>query len=330
MRSAPSRIEQEGHTACYLYGEDHDAMHLSADRILHQNSDETPRYRVDCSELNRIANEWFNPSLFGPSGCIGLVRNAESATPKQSKQLLDMVQTVPQGSRLIICASGAMWKKALHKKLLAIPSLACCEYTIPTPAQFKRWLLDCAQERGINLDQETVEQASERLVGMQQAAQQWLQRLQWYLGQSNRQGAVITWEIASVLLGEHSPTELDTWCHAVASQSPDALLLQRQLIEQQVHPVQMISWLGTRMQQIVLYRWHQSQRSRDPAREAKLFGNARKQVPREAGIWSSQSINTLLSRISEAEQKLKGASTESDYIVLERLVCELIAPSPSN
>jgi len=88
MRSSPSRIEQEQHAACYLYGEDRDAMLASADRLLHQNSNDLPLYRVDCSELNRIASEWGNPSLFGPSGCIGLVRNVESATPKQSKQLL--------------------------------------------------------------------------------------------------------------------------------------------------------------------------------------------------------------------------------------------------
>jgi len=304
-------------------------MLAAADTLLHQGNDAIARHRVDCNELNRIAKEWGNPALFGPSGCIGLVRNAESATPKQAKQLLEMVQAVPQGSRIIICASGAMWKKALHKKLLMIKNLACCEYTMPTASQFKRWMIDAARDKGLHLDQETVEQASVRLMGMQQAAQQWLQRLQWHQGDNNNSGGdnnTITWSVAGALLGEHAPAELDAWCHAVASKSPDALLLQRQLVEQQqVHPVQMISWLSTRMQQIILYRWHQSRHGNDPAREAKLFGNARKQVPREAGQWSNQGINTLLSCISKAEQKLKGASIEADYVVLERLVCELIA-----
>jgi len=332
MRISSSQIAQGNYGAYYLYGEDRDAIHAAADKLLHQNDDAMPRYRVDCNELDRIGSEWSNPSLFGPSGCVGLVRNGESATPKQAKQLLDMAQIVPQGSRLIICASSAtIWKKAAHKKFLALTDLACCEYSIPTPAQFQRWLVDCASERGLQLDQETVERASERLLGLQQAALQWMQRLQWYQEgeqQSSHQGN-ITWGVAGALLGEQAPTELDAWCHAVASQSPDALLLQRRLIAQQVTPVQMIVWLSIRMQQIVLYRWYQSQRSRDPVRDARLFGNARKLVPREAQLWSGQMINALLSRLATSEQQIKGASIASDHIVLEELVRELITKRKS-
>ena len=324
MRIRPTQLADSNHRAYYLYGEDRDAMQLAANQLLQRGDSAIPRLRVDCNELTRIASEWGNPSLFGPSGCIGLLRNAESATPKQSKQLLQMVESVPQGSMLIICAGGAMWKKALHKKLQAIQSLACCEFTIPTPAQFKQWLRQAAEERGVPLDQETLEQAGERLVGMQQAAEQWLQRLQWYYG--GKPEEPVRWRIAGILLGEQAPAELESWCHAVASKSPQALPLQRRLVdEQQVHPVQMLSWLGTRMQQIVLYRWHQSRQARDAAREAKLFGSARQQVPREAAVWSAEEITTLLPRISRAEQQLKGASIEADHIVLERLVRELIA-----
>ncbi len=324
MRVSATQLLRGNHAVCYLFGADDDAIQANAERLLDQGDDALPRVRADCDELDRIEGAWRNRALFGPSGCIGMVRNAGAASPKQGEQLLRMAQNVPEGSRLILCAGGAAWKKALHKKLLAHPEVACCEFAVPTPASFRCWLQEEAHSFGLELDAQTLDEGAERLCGMQQAATQWLQRLAWYAEDSR---ATIGWNEASALLGERAPAELEAWCHAVASKSGDALPLQRRLIEdQRIAPVQMISWLATRMRQITLFRWHQSRRGGgSPAQAAQLFGEARKQVPREASNWSGGDIAPLLSRIHQAEQKLKGSSLEQDAVVLERLVRELIS-----
>ncbi|RMH50050.1 MAG: hypothetical protein D6682_07895 [Zetaproteobacteria bacterium] len=322
MRIAPEQLFRDPPPACYLYGSDADAVTTAAERLMKLGDPALPRIRADCDELHRIHEEWHNPALFGPSGCIGLVRNAEAATPAQTARLIALVREVPAGSRLIIRATGTVWKRAAHKKLLALKELACCECAPPTPAQFRRRLEEEAERIGLRLEDGVVEAAAERLGGMEQAAGAWLQRLAWYDGGA---GAPIPWSVAGALLGEQAPAELEQWCHAVADKSPDALVLLRRLVvDQRIAPIQMIVWLATRMQQILLYRWHQHRGGGNPT--ADLFGAARHQVPREARRWSAAELSTLLPRIRQAEEQLKGARHLTERIILERLVLELIAP----
>ncbi|MDQ6951403.1 MAG: hypothetical protein Q9M26_07040 [Mariprofundales bacterium] len=321
MKLSAHQLAASKLSAYYLHGENRDGVELSANTLFARAS-ELPHLRLDVDRLAEIEQQWGNPTLFGPNGCVALVRNADAARYKQVDHLLAMVERVPPGSLLILCAVGAMWKKAIHKKLIAIPALAHCDFHTPTPGEFLRWLHDAANTREINLSQETLELASERLCGLQQAATQWLERLSCY---ADGDSAPIPWSVAATLLGEQAPEALEEWCHALAMREPRALKLQRRLVrEQRVSEVQMVRWIGIRMQQIVLYRWHQSQRAANPIAAAKVFGDARKRVPKEAAQWPAEQLSGLLSRIRHAEQLLKGASLQSKEVVLEHLTCDLL------
>ncbi|MDX8410177.1 MAG: hypothetical protein R8J84_09100 [Mariprofundales bacterium] len=321
MKRSPHQLTDSDHDAYYLHGENHDALMAAANQIFARCPD-MPHLRVDVDGLGEIAQQWGNPSLFGPSGCVALVRNADAARGKQIDHLLGLAGRVPAGSCLILCAGGAMWKKALHKKLIAIPQLAHCEFHPPNEAEFLRWLQAEAKARSLNLVPEVVQRASERLCGMQQAASQWLERLQWY---NEDPSTPISWSIAADLLGEKAPQELESWCHALAMRDATALRLQRRLVrEQRVSEVQMVRWIGIRMQQIVLYRWHQAAHTPNPIAASKVFGEARKLIAREADQWPAPLLSNLLSRIRHAEALLKGASPQSKEVVLEQLSCDLL------
>ncbi len=321
MKLTPHQLEQSDHAAYYLHGENYDALMATASAIFARSPD-LSHLRVDVDGLGEIAQQWGNPALFGPSGCVALVRNADAARNKQVDQLLALVAQVPAGSCLILCAKGPMWKKALHKKLIAITQLAHGEFRPPNEAEFLHWLQREAQAMGLNLAPEVVQQASERLCGMQQAASQWLQRLQWY---NEDASTPIAWSIAAELLGEKAPQELESWCHALAMRDVTALRLQRRLVrEQRVSEVQMVRWIGIRMQQIVLYRWHLAMHTPNPIAAAKVFGAARKWIAKEADQWPAPLLSNLLSRICHAEALLKGASPQSKEVVLEQLTCDLL------
>ncbi|MDX8406884.1 MAG: hypothetical protein R8L58_00705, partial [Mariprofundaceae bacterium] len=128
MKLRPDKLLPPGHGAYYLYGEDHDALFESAEALLNAGEADAIRLRVDVNELARIEEESRNQGLFGPSICYAMVRNAQSANPKQSEHLLRLVGDVAAGNRVIVCAPGIEWKKALHKKMQAVDTLAQCEF----------------------------------------------------------------------------------------------------------------------------------------------------------------------------------------------------------
>jgi len=88
----------------------------------------------------------------------------------------------------------------------------------------------------------------------------------------------------------------------------------------------MISWLGTRMQQLLMYCWFQAKRERNPLQAAKVFGDARHQVAKEAALWSGSELTAALNHIVQAEKRIKGASVEDKGIVIEQLTLSLIDP----
>ncbi len=325
MKLSPARLLESSASAYYLYGEDADAIFEAADALLGQGESGATRLRVDCSELERVEVESRSQGLFGPSPCYALIRNAESASPKQGDHLLKMVSEVREENRLIICAPGIAWKKALHKKMQAEPDLAQCEFNIPTPAAFVKWLSDELGKHQLNISDEAVQMMGERLHGLRAAARQLIERLKLYDG---GRGEKISIDIVGDLLGERSPEDIETYCHAVASRDPAALALLRRLVnEQQVSEVQLLSWLGTRINQLLMYRWYESQRERNSLQKARVFGDARRRVPQESKRWKGSELSYALKRMVEAEKLLKGASVESKLIVLERMTLDLLKAS---
>jgi len=322
MRLNPDHLLPPKHHIYYLSGEDHDALFEMADLLLAAGEENALRMRLDVSELNRIEVESRNQGLFGPSACYALVRNAQSANPKQQTHLLQLVDSLGSDHRLIICAPGIEWKKALHKKMKAITALPQCEFKLPDEANFKRWLDQQLAASGLNISAAATQWMCERLCGMRLAARQMIERLTWY---DNGSGAEIGLDIVAELLGERAPNALEDWCHAVAMRKSIAMTLcMRLLREQQVAEVQMISWLGTRMQQILMYRWFQAKHDRNPLGAAKVFGEARQKVAAESRAWRGSELTSAVSRIVQAEKLVKGASLEDKPTVIEHLTRDLI------
>ena len=325
MKCSPGKLLESSASAYYLYGEDVDAIFEAAEMLLQGGDAEALRLRVDSSELARVETESRNQGLFGPSICYALVRNAESATPKQGDHLLKMVEQAREENRLIICAPGIAWKKALHKKMQAESSLIQCEFNVPTPAAFAQWLAEELGNHQLNISDEAVQMMGERLLGMRAAARQLIKRLKLYDGGN---GENISMEIVGDLLGERSPEDIEAFCHAVASKDSAALGLLRRLVnEQQVSEVQVLSWLGTRMNQLLMYCWYESQRERNSLQKARVFGDARRRVPQESKRWKGSELSVAMKRMVEAEKLLKGASVESKLVVLERMTLDLLKES---
>ncbi len=331
MKLSPNRAVESDAAAFYLYGEDGDALFETAEALLAAGDPEAIRLRVDVSELARVESESRSQGLFGPSKCYALVRNAESATPKQGEHLLNMVTEVRPENRLIICAPGIAWKKTLHKKMQGLfasgqDDLVQCEFHTPTPAAFQQWLAGEIKAQQLHITDEALQMMGERLHGMRAATWQLIERLRLY---DNGCGEMIGMEVAGDLLGERSPEGLEAYCHAVAARDAEALVLLRRLIcEQQVAEVQIISWLGTRMNQLLMYCWYQAQHERNPLQKARVFGDARRQVPGEARQWKGRQLAVAIKRITEAEKLIKGASVENNLVVLERMTMDLLRGEP--
>jgi len=322
MRLNPDKLLPPQHHVYYLFGEDHDALFEAAESLLEPGHETALCMRLDINELVRFEEESKNQGLFGPSCCYALVRNAQSANPKQIDHLLRLVEMSGDERRLIICAHGIEWKKALHKKMKALPALPQCEFKLPDEAGFRRWLDQELTNSSLNITPEAVQWMAERLFGMRLAARQMIERLRWY---DNSSGKELGIDIIAELLGERAPNALEDWCHAVAMRKPGAVRLAMRLLrEQQVAEVQMISWLGTRIQQILMYRWFQSQRDRNPLGAAKVFGEARQKVAEESRCWRGAELTAAVSLIVQAEKLVKGASVEDKHIVMERLTLDLI------
>ena len=322
MRLNASRLLPVEFSSYYLHGEDEDAIFEAAEALLAEGAADALRIRVDINELARVEQESRNQGLFGPSICFALVRNAQSANPKQSDHLLKLATSVAEGNRLIVCAPGIDWKKALNKKMKAEQVIAECEFSKPDEAAFARWLEGEIRKSGLNVTPDAVLWMSDCLCGMRLAARQMIERLGWY---DNGAGSQIGLDVVAELLGERAPGALEAWCHAVAMRNPVALTLVRRLLkEQQAAEVQMISWLGTRMQQLLMYRWFQSQNDRNALQAAKVFGDARRKVGDESRAWKGSELALALKRIIEAEKLVKGATIEDRSVVIERLTLDLV------
>jgi len=310
------------HSSFYLYGDDRDAIAEHADALLAEGEPHALRLRLDASELIRIDEEQRNQSLFGVQACYALVRNAESATPKQGEHLLELVQRTQAPHRLIICAAEVAWKKVMHKKMRALGTIHKQEFSTPSLHHFHQWLSDELRKAGLHVDEAGLTMVAEALYGMRLAARQWIERLLLYRGNER---IPISLSVMTALLGEHAPDDLNHWVHQVAMRQASAIhLTHRLLYDQQVNEVQMHAWLSIRFQQMLMYRWHHAKRHARPLQAAKVFGDATRLVPQESEQWQAQTLMHALTWLQDAEKLLKGSSIEDKRVVLERLILKLL------
>lgn len=322
MKLSAAQLFPPRHQAYYLFGEDHDALFEAAEGLLHWQAEDAQLLRVDVDELARIEVEGRNGSLFGTTACHAMVRNAESARPKQIEQLVSLIGNPPAQSRLVICAAGIESRKALHKRMLATDDVAVCHFPRPNSEQFRIWLEAETEKAGLRLSPDAVMLFAERVDGMRQAARQAVERMRLY---DDGDGGMLDVEIVGDLLGERSPKDIGTYCAAVASRSPKALSILRHLLrDEQIAELQLLGWLSNRLQQLLLYLWHAAENPRTAASRAKLFGDARRLVPQEAKRWQGGQLIRALQWVTEAEEKLKGASIEDKGVVMERLTLRLL------
>jgi len=319
---AADKLLPATHACYYLSGEDSDGVFETAELLLADGADGATLLRVDINELELI-HQHLQPGLFGEVKCHVMVRNAGSARPKQIEQLERLASQAPGGLRLVICAAAIDVKKALHKRLVALPDLVCCSLKPMEEAAFAHWLSELSEAEGLRISGEALAMMSEHLLGMRMASRQAIDRLRLYDAGEGKELGV---EVVGDLIGERSPGDLATLCRAVGERSPQAIALLRLLLrEQQVAEVQVLNWLSIRLQQILLYNWYAGTDRRNAARSAGLFGDASRFVPKEAGHWEPKQLMRAMQRVMQVEMLLKGASTEEKGIVLERFVLELIA-----
>ncbi len=310
-------------TACtipvfYLFGEDHDALMEYAQELLAQGNSTTTRMRLNVDELAHFMGAMRSPSLFGPATYSALLGNAFSASAAHIASLLTAITKVELPHRLIICACGAMYKKAWHKEIMARKDIACCEFRSPNTQDFQQWLWYLIEQSKLNISKEDAFLMAAQLNGLRTQSRQWMTRLQYYDG---NQGAPISLPVMQTLCGEHSPESLDNWCHATAMRQPQAIQITHHLLFfQGVAPLQMLVWLSNRLQQLLMYCWHQACHHANPLQQARAFGAARKLLPQEARHWNGATLMQALHNIAIAEQQLKGASLLPERIVMESLV----------
>ncbi len=321
VKLSPAKILPPEHACYYLTGDDEDAVFEMADMLLAHASEQAIVMRVDIDELASVY-ENLSPGLFGESYCHAMVRNAASARPKQLDQLEKLAKNPPQGLRLMICAPGIEFKKALHKRLTALPEIAWCVFPRMDEIQFRRWLEGLIADAKLSLSAEAMDLLNDQLQGMRLAAKQAVERLRLY---DDGEGAELDTQVVGDLLGERSPRDLAEFCHAVGERSSSALgILRRLLRGQQVSEIQTLSWLTTRIQQLLMYTWYEAKDRGSAASKARLFGEARKHVPREMKRWKAKELMQAMEHIAQAEMLLKGASVEDKLVVLERLTLDLI------
>jgi len=139
------------------------------------------------------------------------------------------------------------------------------------------------------------------------------------------EGAELNVQVVSDLLGERSPRDLAAFCNAVGERSASAPGILRHLLrDQQISEIQALSWLSTRIQQLLMYLWYEAKDRRSASSKARLFGEARARVPQEAKQWQAKELIEAMGQISRAEMLLKGASVEDKHVVLERLTLNLL------
>ncbi|MDX8388592.1 MAG: hypothetical protein R8M46_08720 [Ghiorsea sp.] len=323
MQVSPQNILPPKHRSYYLFGEDRDGLFETAEALLAEGEPDAVRLRVDASELGQVEVESRSQGLFGPQACYALVRNAESATPKQSEHLLALAASVEPENRLIICAADITWKKAIHKKMLAESLVVSSEFRMPTVEGFNTWLVDQVKHANLHVTHEALEMIGERLCGLRTAAKQLIARMELY---DHDEGINFDTQLVSELLGERAPDDLESYCHAVAMKDVQSIHLLRQLlVNQQVADVQLFTWLSMRMNQLLMYYWYQAKGERNPIQAAKIFGEARQHIATESRQWTATELMGVMKELTRVEKLLKGASVEARQTVLERLTLELVS-----
>ncbi len=321
MKIQAGQLQDARFHVLYLFGEDEDGLRQAAEAWLLAGEAESQRLRLDLAEWARFVQQIKSQPLFGKLPCRAMIRDAHRAKASDANIWQELAGQLRGEDRLLLCAAGPMHKKSWHKALLADAHIACCEFQLPDAASFEQWLWQALQHAGIRCARDDAMHMAARLHGMWQEARQWITRLQCYQGDDE---APLPLTVMLELCGEHAPDSLDAWCHAVLMRESQALLMTHQLIcHQQTSGLQMLAWLDHRLQQLLLYCWHQARRHPNPARAARLFGSSRRSVMQAARCWKGNELIDAVQALSEAEQALKGGVQRAEHEIMEALVMRL-------
>ncbi len=304
MRLHPSKLFPPRHACYYLHGEDAEAIVDVAERLCQVGlQQDVSVLRFDIDELAQLISLLSTADMFSVRRYHVIIRDIASATPTQQKQLQRCIALAGKSLRLLICAPKIAWRKKLHQQLLKQDNIAVCEFRAANERDFSQWLAQELKARQLTLDAEVVAFITERLQGLRQASKSLLDRLELY---ANGEDDAIDVRTAHALMGESCPVSLADFCHAFAMREHQSLaLLKRVRADLNHHDMQLLAWLGMRLQFLLLHHWYKAKRQLS---SLKLFGDARKHVATEAGLWTAEELMLALIALAQLEVDLKGAS----------------------
>jgi len=310
----------KGVCARYFFGPDAEGVREQAEEALAAFAGE--KVRVDLNEIGRLL-EWFaSDGLFGAAPKAALVRELSGPSAKLQRALFALLDRLdPRKHLLVLAAPGQDGRAAWHRELLAHPKVQGVRVGPTHPEAFAQWLEATAKSHGLVLAPDVLDWAAERLCGMRAAARAFCERAVLYLGGEKR---ALTREEAAELLGERAPRSLDAWLHACMCRSPKAVRLARELLADGVAGVQMLAWLETRLEQMLLYLWHCARRSPQPLKAAGVFGAARQTLPEEAKHWRPKEVMQAMAAVEETERGIKGASALPEAVQIEALMMHFV------
>ncbi len=205
------------------------------------------------------------------------------------------------------------------------------------PARVIRWIGYQAQRQGVVLAPEAAEHLA-RITGYDLGALR--TELEKLAGLAD--GAVLTSERVSDLVGIRRGETLEDWCRAVlADDGARALRLTRPVLEQAgMSGVRMVAALGTALLGVQLARGHYDRNLRGASLERMVFERIQqlrlwglgdwKEVARDwarwAESWPVSRLRAALRAALEADQALKGTRVSDDAAVVLDLVLRLVSP----
>jgi len=308
----------------YLHGDDESSITEEMNMLLGETQEGIRVMRLDMVELEKARSVSKSLSLFGEIQYRVAIRNVQSATPAQTKNLLKLIEEKRQALMLILCAPHVKYSKSLHKSLLRHTDVNVQAFRPKTGVFFQQWVTSELQRRHVNVSTDARQWICQQLDGMQSSVRQLLDHLVLY---QNGESHVIDTPVVAALCGEEKSEEIRHYCHAVLRRSPQALVvLHHLLLQQGVVAIQISVWLQNALHSMLMYKQLRCKMSSaQAARQARIFTTDDKAVfAQQYQHWSDSQLQLALYELVELECLLKGHSTESDDILLQRTTVKLI------
>ncbi|RME84075.1 MAG: hypothetical protein D6771_04965 [Zetaproteobacteria bacterium] len=257
---------------------------------------------LEGAEVGRAEEALWGTEMFGAPPDLVIVKTMQGVDAKAAGRWLQLCERLEPGvRRLVLCAPGVDVRKAWHKKLIAHPHVEARAMPQPSAEDTERWLNQLLAESGVKLAPEAVAWLAERARGMRAALRAFVERARLAGGDQAPLGLS---EVAA-LFGERAPMQLSEWVDAVAMRRPEALAQTARLLREGVPAVQMIAWLGMRLEQMLLVAWHQAQHAADPLKAAGVPYPARGVIKQALSRWRASELVDLIVQLEEAETAIK-------------------------